>query len=101
MFPTVSKEELAKQIGITPGTIVGWMKRDLTNGVHYVVKGHTTLFYVEAMTQWLNGLRESDRAETECKSESGGTANLPTRKRSRATPSRKLTSPVRLGVVTN
>lgn len=47
MLPAISKEGLAQELGVSEGTIDGWMKRDLTRGVHYVVKGHTALFYIE------------------------------------------------------
>jgi hypothetical protein len=91
MFPVISKEGLAVQLGITPGVIDGWMKRHLQRGRHYVVKGHQTLFYIEEMQSWLSGLRESDRVETELRFESGDTDALSTRKMYRATRTKRLT----------
>jgi len=99
MFPTMGKEMFAAEIGVSPGTVDGWIKRDWTKGVEYVVKGHTTLINIEKVTLWLHGLLESDREAQESLSEYGDTESSPIQKRSRVTPTRKLTSPVRFGVV--
>lgn len=54
MFEVVSKELFAEEIGVTPGTVDGWMRRDWTRGCEYVVKGHTTLIYIEEARQMPN-----------------------------------------------
>lgn len=92
--PLISKEALAARIGVTEGTIDGWMRRDWTRGWEYVVKGHTTLCHVERIDQWLIGLAELDQEGGGLKSASGGMASSRTRRSSPATLE-SVTSPLR------
>jgi len=95
MFPVISKEAFADQLGVTTGVIEGWMKRDWTQGEEYVVKGRTTLINIEKVSEWLNGLLESGPTEPGSESESSSTASASTRKRSRETRPAKVCSPLR------
>jgi hypothetical protein len=101
MFPAISKEAFAAELGISEGVVDGWMRYDWTAGVEYVVKGRTTLINIERVTLWLNGLLASGLEDAASKSGYGDMEKLPTLKRSRATRTRSLTLPQRLNAVTN
>ena len=49
----VSRDKLAKDIGVTPDTIRGWQDRHLQKGVHYTVVGKTTVYYLSDIETWL------------------------------------------------
>ena len=49
----VSRDKLAKDIGVTPDTIRGWQDRHFQKGVHYTVAGKTTLYYLSDIETWL------------------------------------------------
>lgn len=92
--PLISKQAMAARIGVSEGTIDGWMRRDWRRGWEYVVKGHTTLCHVERIDQWLTGLVASDPEAEGLKSVSGDTGRSRTR-RSSPVISVGVTSPMR------
>lgn len=49
----VTKEKYCEETGLKETTLEGWIKRQLTRGVHFVVHGRTTLVDPEAIEQWL------------------------------------------------
>jgi hypothetical protein len=49
----VSRDKLAKDIGVTPDTIRGWQDRHFQKGVHYMVVGKTTLHNLSVIGTWL------------------------------------------------
>jgi|TARA_B110000908_G_C9963391_1_gene317872 hypothetical protein len=49
----VSRDKLAKDIGVTPDTIRGWQDRHFQKGVHYMVFGTTTLYDLSDIETWL------------------------------------------------
>ena len=101
MLPAFSKERAAQELGVTTGVIDGYMEREWTNGIEYVVKGRQTYIYIEELERWLNGLRESSQGAEVSKSNSGGMESEPIRKSSRATRTRKLILPPQLITATS
>src|SRR5690554_4509122 len=93
----VSKQGYCDLVRITAGTLQGWINRHWKKGVQYVVIGHTTLIHVERADQWIkqHGRLGSGPAVTESESGSGERAGSHTPKRSRATRTQRVTSPLR------
>ena len=88
----LNKTKFANDHGVKSSTVQGWMQRHWTKGVHYYVIGRTTMIDTEEFERWIRSSQQvSDHAETGYKSESGKTEKKPTKKRSRATHSQKVT----------
>jgi hypothetical protein len=95
-------DKFIARLGITAAVLDGWKKRHWQYGVHYVVIGHQTFVHIERANAWINGfgLLESGRQEKASESESGATGKSATRKRSRATHTMRVVSPLRSGAGT-
>ena len=58
---TVSREKLARMIGISEDTVRGWTDRHFERGLHYTVIGKTTIYYLTEVGEWLESQRASKK----------------------------------------
>ena len=89
----IDKSKYVRDYGVKDSKVSNWMQRHWTKGIHYFVIGRTTMIDVEEVNKWIrqDTPEEFTNMATICESESGTKERLPTKKRSRATHSQKVT----------
>ena len=89
----IDKSKYVRDYGVKDSKVSNWMQRHWTKGLHYFVIGRTTMIDVEEVNKWIRQNTPLDLINVGKESESGflKAEKLPTKKRSHAIHSQKVT----------